>query len=38
MELNRRQFANLATGSTATCLLATIVPSAGNSEASRDFF
>jgi 2-haloacid dehalogenase len=31
MELNRRQFVNLATGSVATCLLAAIVPAVNNS-------
>jgi hypothetical protein len=32
MELNRRQFVNLATGSAATCLLGEIVPTVGNSD------
>ena len=32
MELNRRQFVNLATGSVATCLLGGIVPTVGNSD------
>ena len=32
MELNRRQFVNLATGSIATCLLGGIVPTVGNSD------
>jgi 2-haloacid dehalogenase len=31
MELNRRQFVNLATGSVATCLLGAIVPAVNNS-------
>lgn len=32
MELNRRQFVNMATGSVATCLLDGIVPTVGNSD------
>src|SRR6516165_8252566 len=32
MELNRRQFLNLATGSVATCLLGGVVPTVGNSD------
>src|SRR6516165_8082204 len=32
MELNRRLFVNLATGSVATCLLVGIVPNMGNSD------
>ena len=32
MELNRRQFVNLATGSVASCLLGGIVPTVGNSD------
>ena len=32
MELNRRQFVNLATGSVATCLLGGIVATVGNSD------
>ena len=32
MELNRRQFVNLATGSVATCLLGGIVPIVGYSD------
>jgi hypothetical protein len=32
MELNRRQFVNLATGSAATCLLSEIAPTVGNSD------
>lgn len=31
LELNRRQFVNLATGTVATCLLGGIVPTVGNS-------